>query len=88
MFLSFIFGATTVGSAAWGKLSAMEGLPIAYFVAAACVILGVPLTWRWKLQTGDGIDFSPAMHWRAPTIPRKVENKRGSDPCAGLQRLG
>jgi Transmembrane secretion effector len=55
VFLSFIFGATTVGSAVWGKLSAMEGLPIAYFVAAAGVVLGIPLTWRWKLQTGVGI---------------------------------
>ena len=58
VFLSFIFGAATVGSAAWGKLSAMQGLPIAYFVAAAGVVLGIPLTWRWKLQTGDEIDIS------------------------------
>ena len=77
VFLTFIFGATTIGSAVWGKLSAIEGLPIAYFVAAAGVLLGIPLTWRWKLQTGVGIDFSPAAHWRAPTIPRKVENNRG-----------
>src|SRR5271165_3490991 len=71
------FGATTVGSAVWGKLSAMEGLPIAYFVAAACLLLAVPLTWRWKLQTGVEIDFSPATHWRAATIMRNVENNRG-----------
>src|SRR5208283_4078730 len=77
VFLTFIFGATTVGSAIWGKLSAIEGLSIAYFVAAACLLLVVPLTWRWKLQTGVGIDFSPATHWRAPTIPRNVENNRG-----------
>ena len=77
VFLTFIFGATTVGSAVWGKLSAMEGLPIAYFVAAAGVALGVPLTWRWKLQTGVGVDFSPAVHWRAPTVARKVDNNQG-----------
>ena len=77
VFLTFIFGATTVGSAVWGKLAAMEGLPIAYFVAAAGVVLGIPLTWRWKLQTGAGIDFSPATHWRAPTATRKVENNQG-----------
>ena len=77
VFLSFIFGATTVGSAVWGKLSAIAGLPIAYFVAAAGVILGIPLAWRWKLQTGVGIDFSPAAHWRAPTVTRKVENNQG-----------
>ena len=62
VFLTFIFGATTAGSAVWGKLSAMEGLPIAYIVAAAGVVLAIPMTWRWKLQTGVGVDFSPAMH--------------------------
>ncbi len=77
IFLTFIFGATTVGSAVWGKLSAMEGLPIAYFVAAAGVVLGIPMTWRWKLQTGVGIDLSPALHWRAPAVARKVENNQG-----------
>ncbi len=77
VFLTFIFGASTIGSAAWGKLSAIEGLPIAYFVAAACLLLVVPLTWRWKLQTGVGIDFSPAAHWRAPAVPRNIENNRG-----------
>jgi len=77
VFLTFIFGATTVGSAVWGKLSAMEGLPIAYFVAALGVVLGIPLTWRWKLQTGVGIDFTPAVHWRAPTVARKIENNQG-----------
>ena len=60
-----------------GKLSAMAGLPIAYFVAAAGVVLGVPLAWRWKLQAGVGIDLSPAAHWRAPTVGRKVENNQG-----------
>lgn len=50
--LPFIFGATTADNAVWRKLPAMEGLPIAYFVAAAVVVLGVPPTWRWKLQTG------------------------------------
>ena len=77
VFLTFIFGATTAGSAVWGKLSAMEGLPIAYFVAAGGLVLPIPMTWRWKLQTGVGIDFSPAMHWRAPIVARRVENNQG-----------
>ena len=76
VFLTFIFGATTVGSAVWGN-SAIEGLPTAYFVATAGVLLGIPLTWSWRLQTGVGIDFSPSAHWRAPTMARKVEGNRG-----------
>src|SRR5271166_1698270 len=77
VFLTLIFGATTAGSAVWGKLSAMEGLPIAYFLAAAGVAICIPLTWRWKLQTGVGIDLSPAAHWREPLVARKVENDQG-----------
>jgi MFS family permease len=77
IFLTSIFGATTVGSAVWGKLSAIEGLPIAYFVAAAGVVLVLPLTWRWKLQTGVGIDLSPVLHWRAPAVTWKVQDNQG-----------
>jgi MFS family permease len=77
VFLTFIFGATTAGSAVFGKLSALYGLPVAYYVAAAGVVLAIPLTWRWKLQAGDGLDLSPAMHWRAPTISHKVDNNQG-----------
>jgi predicted MFS family arabinose efflux permease len=77
VFLTFIFGATTVGSAVWGKLSAEEGLPITYFVAAVGLVLALPLTWRWKLQTGVGADLSPAMHWRAPKTTWKVADNRG-----------
>ena len=77
VFLTFIFGATTIGSAVWGKLAALQGLPIAHYVAAAGVVFGIPLTWRWKLQSTVGIDFSPATHWRAPTVSRKVENNQG-----------
>jgi predicted MFS family arabinose efflux permease len=77
IFLTVIFGATTVGSVAWGKLAGLEGLPIAHFVAAAGILIAVPLTWRWKLQTGVGLDLSPSLHWRAPAVTMKVENNQG-----------
>jgi MFS family permease len=77
IFLTVIFGATTVGSVAWGKLAGLEGLPIAHFVAAAGILIAIPLTWRWKLQTGVGLDLSPSLHWRAPAVTMKVENNQG-----------
>ena len=77
IFLTVIFGATTIGSILWGKLAGLEGLPIAHYAAAAGVVLAIPLTWRWKLQTGVGLDLSPALHWRAPAIARKIENNAG-----------
>ena len=77
IFLTFIFGATTAGSAAWGKLTEMQGLQTAYFAAAAGLVIGVPLTWRWKLQTGAALDLAPSLHWRAPTPVRRLHNHQG-----------
>ena len=76
VFLIFIFGATTAGSAVGGNCPPGR-VADWHFVAAAGLVLAIPMTWRWKLQTGVGIDFSPAMHWRAPIVARKVENNQG-----------
>jgi hypothetical protein len=62
---------------AWGKLAGLEGLPIAHFVAAARILIAIPLTWQWKLQTGAALDLTPALHWRAPAVTLKVENNQG-----------
>ena len=43
IFLTVIFGATTVGSMAWGKLAGLQGLHIADFVAAAGILMAIPL---------------------------------------------
>jgi hypothetical protein len=75
--LTIIFGATTFGSVIWGKLAELEGLPIAHFVAAGGIVIAIPLTWRWKLQAGGGLDLSPALHWRAPPVTRKIDDDRG-----------
>jgi MFS family permease len=77
IFLTVISGAMTVGSIAWGQIAGREGLSIAHFAAAAGIVLAIPLTWRWKLQTALGIDLSPSLHWRAPVVALKVENNQG-----------
>ncbi|WP_246731815.1 MFS transporter [Methylocapsa sp. S129] len=77
IFLTVVFGAMTAGSAAWGQVAGWEGLPVAHFAAAAGALLAIPLTWRWKLQTGAGLDLTPSMHWRAPVVTQKVENNDG-----------
>jgi hypothetical protein len=75
--LTIIFGATTFGSVLWGKLAQLGGLPIAHFVAAGGIVVAIPLTWRWKLQTGAGLDLSPALHWRAPPVTKTIDDNRG-----------
>lgn len=77
VFVTVFFGAMTAGSLAWGQVAGTLGLDSAHFIAAAGLFLIVPLTWRWKLQTGAGVDMSPSMHWPAPILAGEVENDRG-----------
>jgi predicted MFS family arabinose efflux permease len=77
VFVTVFFGALSLGSAIWGQLAAIVGLPTTLFVAAIGAIIAIPLTWRWKLQTGAGVDLSPSMHWPAPTPTSEVQADRG-----------
>jgi hypothetical protein len=77
MFVTTFFGALSLGSAIWGQLAGMVGLPAAHFLAAAGAVLAIPLTWRWKLQTAAGIDLTPSMHWPVPIVAHEVAEDRG-----------
>ena len=77
MYVTVMFGALTVGSALWGEIAAVAGLPAALVVAAVGASIAIPLTRRWKLQTGVNVDFSPSMHWPEPVTARTIEPDRG-----------
>jgi predicted MFS family arabinose efflux permease len=77
LYTTVFFGCLTLGSAAWGEVAVVVGLANAHFLAAAGAIAAVALTWRWKLQTGAGIDLSPSMHWPAPLTAQPIGQDRG-----------
>jgi MFS family permease len=77
MFVTVFFGTLSLGSAIWGQVAGMIGLPAAHFIAAAGALVAIPLTLRWKLQTGAEIDLTPSMHWPAPIVAHEVEQDRG-----------
>jgi quinol monooxygenase YgiN len=77
MYVTVMFGALTIGSALWGKIAAVAGVPTALMVAAVGAAISVPLGRRWKLQTGVNVDFSPSMHWPDPITSREIEPDRG-----------
>jgi predicted MFS family arabinose efflux permease len=77
MFVTVFFGAMTAGSALWGQLASAFGLPAAHFIAAAGAVAGIALTWRWKLQGGQGVDLAPSMHWPAPVLAVDASADRG-----------
>jgi hypothetical protein len=67
----------SLGSVIWGEVATLVGVSLALFLAAAGALIAIPLSWRWKLQTGAGVDFSPSMHWAAPITTHEVEQDRG-----------
>ena len=77
IYVTVMFGALTLGSAAWGELASAIGLSMAHFVAAAGALLAVPLTWRCKLQAGARLDLTPSMHWPVPVAAADLEARAG-----------
>jgi MFS family permease len=73
-----VFGSLTLGSAIWGKIAALAGLPTAHVIAALGALIAVPLLWRWKLQTSATLDLTPSMHWPEHVVLLDdVESDRG-----------
>ncbi len=77
IFSTVLFGGLTFGSALWGKVAALTSLPVAHLTAAAGALIAIPLLWRWTLQTGAGVDFTPSMHWPQPVLSHDIEADRG-----------
>ena len=77
IYTTVFFGCLTLGSAAWGEIAVMVGLPTAHFLAAAGMAAAIALTWPWKLQTASGLDLTPSAHWPAPITTQNIAHDRG-----------
>lgn len=77
LYMTVFFGTSTLGSLLWGEVASVTGLPVALCVAAAGMLLAVPLTWGWKLQTAANLDLTPSLAWPAPIVTHPVDNDRG-----------
>jgi MFS family permease len=77
VFVTVFYGAMTLGSALWGMVADHAGLPLTLMLAAAGTLFAIPLTRRWKLQAGAGVDLTPSMHWPAPIVTHQIDSDRG-----------
>lgn len=77
LYATVFFGAMTLGSAIWGKIAGLFGLPAAHLVAAAGALAMILLTKRWRLETAAGIDLAPSMHWPTPVIANEIADDQG-----------
>lgn len=77
LFVTVQFGSMSLGSMVWGQLASHIGLPATHLVAAAALLAALLLLRSWKLQTGEGADLTPSMHWPTPVVAQDIEGDRG-----------
>ena len=77
IFLTAYYGALTAGSAVWGEVAALKGVPFALAAAGVGALIGTALTWAWKLQGGAAQDLTPSLRWRAPSFLNRAPNDQG-----------
>ena len=87
MYVTVMFGALSLGSAIWGEAASLAGLTAALYAAAAGALIAIPLTWRWKLQTGAAVDLTPSMDWPEPITTREIAPDRGPVPVTVEYRI-
>ncbi|MFV0575921.1 MAG: MFS transporter [Vibrio sp.] len=77
IFVTVFFGSMTVGSLLWGQVSSVIGLSWTLILAALCLVVFIPITWRFKLYLGEGMDLTPSMHWPTPITSVELEQDQG-----------
>lgn len=77
IYVTVFNGAMTVGSLLWGQVARAQSVPMAHFIAAAGMLIAIPLTWRFKLHSGAAIDLTPSMHWPVPVVSTTLEHDSG-----------
>ena len=77
IFLTVIFGASTFASILWGHIAGLRSVEVSFYIAAAGMVLSIPLSWGSRLQTGAGENLSPSLHWRTPQVAFNVSWRQG-----------
>ena len=67
----------SLGSIIWGQVANFAGLSATHVIAAAGLVVVLWLLRGWRLQTGEGADLSPSMHWPQPIAAQEVDADRG-----------
>ena len=69
IFLTVYFGALTLGSAVWGEVATVKGVPFALACAGAGTLIGLALTWSMEAanQRSATISLRPCAGARLPS---------------------
>ena len=77
VYMLIFFGGLAGGSALWGLVADSTGVSQALWISAAGMIVGLALTWRVHLRSGEGLNLAPSRQWPAPIVHHDLEPDRG-----------
>lgn len=67
VYMLVFFGGFAGGSALWGAVATWTGIPLAFVVAAGCLIVGGIVTYPFTLSEGEDLDLRPSEGWGRTT---------------------
>lgn len=76
LYLMAFSGAMALGSLGWGQIASHSSVSIALLIAAAGIILVLPITLKVELHD-DSLNLAPSMHWSMSPIVEQVKGDRG-----------
>jgi hypothetical protein len=66
-----------LGSWLWGLLAEQSGLMVAFMVAAACLLAGALIGFRFPLPRQVSLDLDPLNAWQPPHVELDIEPRSG-----------
>jgi hypothetical protein len=77
VYVTVFFGTLTVGSALWGWIAEIAGLPAAHYAAGVGALFAIALTRGSQLLSGPEADLTPSMHWPEPVLATGLDEDAG-----------
>jgi MFS family permease len=77
VFLMMFFGSMSLGATFWGWFAGITSIMNALFAAGIGAVVFIALSYRFKLQQGQYLDFTPSLHWPEPVAHERVVHDAG-----------
>lgn len=77
LFWVIFMGGMAAGSTLWGQVASWFGIPAALTLAAIGAVIGIAVTWRFRIGRHDIADLAPSLHWPTPMGAATLEHDRG-----------
>ena len=75
VFMLVFFGGFAGGSMLWGALAVMVGIPYTLVAVSILLLIGIILTQKYKLPTGDDLDLTPVQQLPSYLVTKGVTNE-------------